>query len=407
MTRRTARQPDRLAILITHPIQYYSPWFRHLASLPQLELKVFYLWDFGVTEREEAKFGTSFSWDIPLLDGYDYEFLENTSDDPGTHHFKGIQNPNVVFRMNDWAPDVILIFGYHFATHQKVIRSRQLRRIPMIFRGDSHDLDPEPGFTPLIKNFLRSFNFKRFDRFLTVGQANEDWFANNHVPREKMIRAGHCVDNQRFLDAAPQAERDARQWRSELGIPDNNFVFLFAGKFESKKRPLDLLAAFKKLNRPRTTLLLIGGGEHEKKLREQANEHVIFAPFQNQSQMPKVYAAGDVLVLPSYGRSETWGLAVNEAMNLSRPAIVSTHVGCSLDLVQDEQTGWVFRAGDLTDLIEAMDSASRHPEKTRVMGQHAQKLVSTYSYESAGRAVLQALAELIPEPPAAAPAETQ
>ena len=69
----------RLAVVISHPIQYYSPWFRHLADRDELKLKVFYLWDFGIKETTDEKFGTSFSWDIPLLDGYNFEFLKNMS----------------------------------------------------------------------------------------------------------------------------------------------------------------------------------------------------------------------------------------------------------------------------------------------------------------------------------------
>ena len=61
----------RLAILISHPIQYYSPWFRVLAQMKNLRVRVFYLWDAGVVETEDKIFGTSFVWDIPLLDGYE------------------------------------------------------------------------------------------------------------------------------------------------------------------------------------------------------------------------------------------------------------------------------------------------------------------------------------------------
>ena len=39
----------RLAIVASHPVQYYAPWFRHLAATNRLDLKVFYLWDGGGT----------------------------------------------------------------------------------------------------------------------------------------------------------------------------------------------------------------------------------------------------------------------------------------------------------------------------------------------------------------------
>ncbi len=82
--------------------------------------------------------------------------------------------------------------------------------------------------------------------------------------------------------------------------------------------------------------------------------HVYFAGFQNQSQMPRTYAAGDLLVLPSHGGGETWGLCVNEAMCLGRPAIVSNHVGCGPDLIRPGETGWVFEAGRVDALAAAL-----------------------------------------------------
>ncbi len=73
----------RLAVVTTHPIQYYAPWFRRLASHPGLDLRVFYLWDFGVVEREDKGFGRTIRWDVPLLDGYASEFVPNVSRRPG------------------------------------------------------------------------------------------------------------------------------------------------------------------------------------------------------------------------------------------------------------------------------------------------------------------------------------
>jgi hypothetical protein len=65
----------KLAIITSHPIQYYAPWFRYLAETTNLAIKVFYLWDFGVTKNIDVDFQQAIEWDIPLLVGYDYEFV--------------------------------------------------------------------------------------------------------------------------------------------------------------------------------------------------------------------------------------------------------------------------------------------------------------------------------------------
>ncbi len=409
-----ADHPWRLAVVLSHPTQYYSPWFRHLADRWGLDLKVFYLWDFGVRETVDRTFGTRFTWDIPLLEGYQYEFLPNRSADPGTHHFRGLDNPTVVGAIAGWEPDAVLVFGYNYATHLRLIFSRRLRRVPFLFRGDSHDLHRTASWKQGVGKVVRLLVFRRFSAFLAVGEANARYFRNNGVSEDKIERAPHCVDNERFLAAAPSAARAAGGWKRELGIPDDATVILFAGKFERKKRPLDLLRAFMELREQLSDtsgqtsgaptsdlrsllpiLLFVGSGPLESELRDQAGAEigrgVFFAPFQNQTEMPKVYATGDVMVLPSYGGGETWGLAVNEAMNLARPVIVSTHVGCAQDLVIEGETGWVFPAGDISALRDLLKTAIASPECLREMGKAARIHVAGYSYGAATAGLLRAL----------------
>src|SRR6476469_929600 len=79
------RKP-RLAILTTHPVQYNAPWFKLLAGRGRVEVKVFYTWGRGGVEKKfDPAFGCEIQWDIPLLEGYSFEFLENTAKRPGSH----------------------------------------------------------------------------------------------------------------------------------------------------------------------------------------------------------------------------------------------------------------------------------------------------------------------------------
>ncbi|MFN8010166.1 MAG: glycosyltransferase family 4 protein [Holophagaceae bacterium] len=399
----------RLAIVVSHPIQYYAPWFRHLAQQPDLEVRVFHLWDFGVTAQVDRGFGHTVQWDIPLLEGYASEFVPNASRDPGTHHFSGLDNPDLVPRLEAWRADAILLFGYAHRSHLRVILSRRLRKVPLLFRGDSHDLARPHGLRPWLGRMARRLLFRRFAAFLSVGKAHTDYLRNSGVPEAKIVFAPHAVDNDRFRAAASEAERDAKAWRGELGIPEGARVFLFAGKLESKKQPLALLEAFLAMMASpeppsAAALLFVGSGVLEDTLKARAAEagtgHVFFAPFQNQSRMPRVYAAGDVLVLPSFGPLETWGLAVNEAMNLGRPVIVSSHVGCARDLVVPGRTGWVFEAGNPESLARVLREAARLPgDALRGLGEAACRHVETYSLEAVTAGLRATLARHLPPGP--------
>jgi glycosyltransferase involved in cell wall biosynthesis len=387
-----------LAIVSTHPIQYYAPLFRRLAAVPGLAVRVFYLWDFGAAERHDPGFGQALRWDIDLLGGYDHEFVPNRAGDPGTHHFWGIDNPTLPARVAAFRPDALLLVGYHYRSFLRLLFSPRLARCKFLLRGDSHRLVPRRGPRATLRRALLAALFKRFAGFLFVGTANRRYYLQHGVPERKLFFAPHAVDNDRFTAALPQAERAAREWRRELDIGDGQRVVLFAGKYEEKKRPLDLLEAFPAAAVPGATLLFAGGGPLEGELRRRAEglAGVRFAPFQNQSLMPRTLAAGDVVALPSAGAEETWGLIVNEAMCLGRPVLVSNRVGCAEDLVEPGGNGWVFPAGDVGALAGALRQALAPGVDLRKMGERGLEVVSRYHYRHTVAGVLNCLGSLLP-----------
>jgi glycosyltransferase involved in cell wall biosynthesis len=382
----------RLAVVTTHPVQYYAPWLAHVARQPGIDLRVFYLWDFGVTRQVDPVFGREIEWDVPLLAGYESEFVPNVSRDPGTHHHRGIDNPALGDRLDAFGPHATLCVGYNYRTFFRLLFGRRRRREPLLLRGDSHRLVRPAGIRAWLRRTMLVRVLRRFGAFLYVGRANRDYYRLHGVGDDRLFFAPHAVDNDRFTGARVTAEPAARAWKHELGIAADAPVVLFAGKLEPKKRPLDLLEAFRRATLPEAALLFVGNGPLERELRHQAAgvPGVYFAPFQNQSQMPRTYAAGDVLVLPSFGPGETWGLCVNEAMCLGRPAIVSSHVGCAADLVTDGETGLVFPAGDVDALTTALRRAVWGPDRGR-WGQAAADRVRRYSYPEATKGLMACL----------------
>src|SRR5438105_951467 len=131
----------KLAIVTTHPIQYNAPLFAMLSSRRKIAIKVFYTWSQAAEEKlYDPGFGIDRSWDIPLLTGYDYCFVKNVSSKPGSHHFWGIQNPTLIGDIKEYDPDAILVYGWSFYSHLKVMRYFKGRK-KILFRGDSTLID--------------------------------------------------------------------------------------------------------------------------------------------------------------------------------------------------------------------------------------------------------------------------
>jgi glycosyltransferase involved in cell wall biosynthesis len=389
----------RLAVVLSHPTQYYSPWFRWLAAHTSVELRVFYLWEFGVTAQVDPRFGTTVKWDVDLLSGYVHEFVPNTAAAPGTETFGGLRNPELPARLAAWRPDAVLLFGYAYASHLRTILWARLRRIPLIFRGDSHFLGR--GAPTLRTRVTLRLLYAQFAAFLPVGQANRDYFLTLGVSPRRLFFAPHSVNAVHFdpTDAAHRAAAGAL--RARLGLAPSTRVVLYAGKFVAAKQPRELLAAFLALQPAATSLVFVGDGEEKAALKALAATAapgtVHFLPFANQSEMPATYLIADLFVLPSRGHYETWGLAVNEAMHLGVPALVSDRVGCQRDLVTDGESGWVFPADDSTGLREklaqALQTLADPPARARVLAAVAARIAGyTYAQTSAG--LLSALATL-------------
>jgi len=387
---------SRLAIVLSHPTQYYSPWFRWLGAHTPLAFRVFYLWDFGITRQRDPQFGASFQWDTDLTTGYDWELVPNHAADPGTHRFGGLDNPALGERLAAYSPAAILLYGYNWRSHLRALWWARRNGVPLLFRGDSHFLGRGlPGFP---RRLLLRLLYRQFSAVTFVGQANRDYFRALGVSDARLFSAPHSVDATLF-DPANRANREvASRLRHELGL-DHRRLVLFAGKFTGAKQPVELLRAFAQVATPTDALVFVGDGAEKPALEQLAAAHpglaVRFLPFANQSEMPARYLLADIFALPSRGYYETWGLAVNEAMHLGVPCLVSDLVGCQRDLVTPGETGWVFRADDAAALAGTLRNALRATagELARLRGNCLERIAG-YTYRQTTDGLLAALRRL-------------
>jgi glycosyltransferase involved in cell wall biosynthesis len=269
----------KIAIITTHPIQYNAPLFKYLSDSGEFDIKVFYTWSQSVGSIHDKDFGIQRKWDIDLLSGYDHEFVENISSNPGSHHFNGIVNPTLNKRVEAFTPDAIILYGWKFNSHLKLMRHFH-GRVPIIFRGDSTLLDEAPGFS--LKKFFRftilKWVYRYVDLVFSPGRSSDAYFKACGLSNQQIIRVPHAIDNDRFMSEYPIEEstdnrsytQQASVWRRSLGISDDHKVFLFAGKLEPKKDPELLIKAFFKLlqHKKDIHLIIVGSGILEEKLKQ-------------------------------------------------------------------------------------------------------------------------------------------
>jgi glycosyltransferase involved in cell wall biosynthesis len=257
---------------------------------------------------------------------------------------------------------------------------------------------------PAVTRWLLRTLYAQFAGFLAVGAANRDYFLSLGVPARKIHFAPHAVNDAHFDPNRAGDQQAAAELRRSLRLAPETKVVLFAGKFMPEKSPGQLLTAFRTVNRPNTALVYVGEGEEKAAVMQAAKSAppgtVHFLPFANQSEMPARYLLADLFVLPSSGVYETWGLAVNEAMHMGVPALVSDRVGCQRDLVLPGQTGWVFRSGEPADFRQQLAAALttlQDPEAATTIRRRVREHVSRYTYGPASAGLQAALADVMPK----------
>lgn len=380
----------RLAIITTHPIQYNAPLYKLLAQRKNIAIKVFYTWGDTVLKKKfDPGFQKNIEWDIPLLDGYDYEFVENIAVDKGSHHFKGIDNPTLIHQIEAWQADALLVYGWSFKSHLKVLRHFKGKK-KILFRGDSTLLDETVNFTfkKIARKFFLKWVYTKVDTALYTGIANKQYYKNFGLADKQLTFAPHAIENERFT------RNPNLNWRQQMGISDEAIAFLFAGKLEEKKNPELLLAAFIELDMPNACLIIVGNGVLENKLKQQVKilpvalqKRIFFKDFVNQQLMPVVYKTCNVFVLPSKGPGETWGLAVNEAMACGKAILVSDKCGCAMDLVINGKNGYTFQTGNMEDLKEKILLMASQKNKIDEMGKESLQIISHCSFEKVAEAI--------------------
>ncbi len=369
----------RLAIISTHPIQYYAPIFKLLHQHKKLEIMVFYTWGKAGLNPNDPGFGRKINWDIPLLEGYDFQFERNTAKKPGSHGFWGIKNPDLIKNIKAWQADALLVFGWAYQSHlQALIHFKN--KIPVFFRGDSTLLDKKNSAKNSIKTFLLRLIYSRVDHAFYVGTNNKAYFNYYGLKERQLSFAPHAIDNERFAAEKPV---EATTLRKKLGIGSEEIMILFAGKLESVKNPGLLLQAFETLNQPNTHLLFVGNGPLEKELKAKkvvlkTASQIHFLDFQNQSAMPFIYQSCDLFCLPS--NSETWGLAVNEAMACSKAILVSDKVGCAADLIVKGENGFIFQTGNETDLVLKLQLLCQQKAVLKAYGQASAEIIKSWNF---------------------------
>ncbi|CAN5701982.1 hypothetical protein BH10ACI4_BH10ACI4_38590 [soil metagenome] len=395
----------RVAYLVSHPIQYQAPLLRRIAEEPDIALTVLFASDFSTRGYQDAGFGVGVEWGVPLLDGYDHEFLPHFRDLGRTGIATQI-NYGIFSRLRGTAAspgfDVLWMHGYSTVNAWQGMIWAKALGLPVLLRAESWTMSQ--GRSPLLL-LLKSLFFKivggMVDATLPIGSRNAAYWTHYLGDKTPQFATPYAVDNAYFQQRSADAVAGRDELRKQIDLDPLRPVILFASKLQKRKCCSDLLAAYGKLcrsleNLPQPYLLIVGDGEEKTSLEAQAAASglngIRFCGFRNQTELPRYFDLASIFVLPS--RQEPWGLVVNEAMNAGCAILVSDEVGCQPDLVTPGVEGDVFPAGDQDALADCLREMLRTPETVRRMGKAASMRIEDWNFEADVTGLRRALAQV-------------
>lgn len=388
----------RVAVVNSHPIQYFAPLYAYITANTDIEVTALYCSDFSLRGAVDPGFKTAVKWDVDLLSGYPAKFLGDAHRHRTPGGFFSLVCPQIWGEVRRGGYDAVWLHGYAYAAYVLALLAAKNCGIPVFMRSETHlGLTRQP-WRQAVRDGLLRWLYRRVDGFLAIGSANRDYYRTLGASASKIFHVPYSVDNARFEAAADQARPLRAQTRQRYGLSATKPVVLFASKFMRRKHPDDVVHAVALLQRQGfdCELLMVGTGEMEAELRETVTSlgvtGVVFAGFVNQAELPAVYAACDVFVLPS--TDEPWGLVVNEVMCAGLPVVASSEIGCVRDLVIDGRNGRQFPAGNRQALARALHDVLADPHRCAAQGQQSREIIRGWGYAQCAAGLRAALAAM-------------
>ena len=333
-----------ITLVVDHPAQHFVHAFQHLAAEPGLRVHVCY----GSTpERSyDVGFARPVSWDIDLLEGYPWTT-------PGS-----IRPAAWLFReLRRTRPDVVVCYGWTAPIVRAAIMYCLLARIPLLMYGDTTWQHSSRGRRGMARSAALKLLLRWCTGAVSTGTFNREFYIRHGMDPRRIWPSVCPADTDMFGEARVERQPNTGD---ELRIG-------FAGKLTPRKGVDELLRAAALLPPARAwSVTVIGEGPSLPELQVLVadlglGDRIVFHGFANTTEMPKLLAGFDVVVVPS--RLDMRVLVTIEAMAAGAAVIVSdaTAVWGPGDLIEDGETGLVYRSGEPGHAGRAARAPARRP----------------------------------------------
>ncbi len=291
---------------------------------------------------------------------------------------RGVADPRAVFRLvkmlREWKPWILTSFMFHANLLGRI--AGRLAGVPI----NISSVRTENMGGALRERVMRLTDWMGDITITNCRIVADSLTKQGVVPAERVC----VIPNGLVLDKFVVTNSNKQEVRRDLGVAEEDFLWLAVGRLEEPKDYPNLLQAFRiVVNKYEAQLYVAGQGSLTEDLERQAiklgiSDRVVFLGLRRD--IPQLLEAADGFVL-----SSAWeGLpnTVMEAMAAAKP-VVATNVGGVPELVQDGKTGYIVPPRNPEALALAMEKmmALSHEERSEMGKAGRAHIEANYSLE--------------------------
>lgn len=272
--------------------------------------------------------------------------------------------------------DLVIAYDYHIKNAMILEFTCIIKNVPYIMNCDGAFIRKNP-----IKNLIKKILIKNATAFFAGSQNAIEYFKYFGAPTNKIYRHYFTSLHETDILTEPILEAESDKEKDLLKLPKKKMI-LSIGQFIYRKGFDVLLNAWDDYLDSNYTLVIIGGGEeninYNSYITKKEFKNIYIIDYKSKEELKHYYKASNLFVLPT--REDVWGLVINEAMAFGLP-IVSTNMCLgALELIENDENGFIVPCDDSLALKEAMIKALSL-NKTKV-GNINLNIIKHYTYEN-------------------------
>ena len=374
----------RIALLTNIIAPYRIPAFNKVAELAPFDFDVYFMAE-NESNRDWKIYKEKIKFKYKVLKGVHFN-LKNRF----VHLNLGLSYYLIKNKYN-----LIAIGGYTQPAAWEALFLSKVLKTKLLLFGESTLKDKRSG--SYLYEKLKRFLVKRCNGFIPAGKAAAEYFKYLGAPPDRIFIAHFCCDYDFFNREYLKLRQFKEEIKRKKGYP--SVTILYSGRFVWYKGISFLLEAYSRLRKERDDigLVLLGDGPERRKYQDYVRSNnvksVFFEGFVQQEELPVYYTSADIFVLPSL--SDPWGIVINEAMAFGLPVISTDVAGVTYDLVKDGVNGFVVKAGNSSELYNALKKLCESPELRKKMGKKSLELVKEYTPENWAKSFINAVNKIL------------